>query len=496
MEKQHHYSDKTLGTYHLMDEFAHSASGKLFLAKSSSSPEHSVVVKLLLSTPIQTQQQREQFLQEAYSLQQLHHPYILPILDAGIEESTPYIVTEYMPHDSLYSRLHRPSSAPLARAEVLTIIAQVGQALLYAHRHNVIHGNLKPQNILFNSEGQAVLADFAFHSLKMTSRNSSSTHSYAAPEQLMGPASKESDQYAFGCVIYEMFTGKAPFSSKETGTLAGARPRTTLAQLKARLPQDLSLIILKAIAREPMQRYGDLQDFLNALGILTMIGTHANNQGDVLREQSRTEWSIFHKNGQPRAIKEWPLIAIAVVIIILSIVGTLTFGALSTNSFQTDTNMPGSPTTTTQTPTSGTLITPTVVVTSTAVQPPMGQRMKANPTPTPTLTPTFSLTPTPVPPITSGFLSASPGGFSPANCASVNGLFACTATLSLSNEAFRTANWYTSSKNAGATFSPASGFLFPGQSVQITINIPQNCPGNSTLNFITSRRTLAVPWSC
>lgn len=340
-----------------------------------------------------------------------------------------------------------------------------------------------------------------------------------------------------------MFTGKAPFSAKETGAGPGSRPRPMLAQLKARLPQDLSLTILKAIAREPLQRYRDLQDFLHALGALTITETGEDHQKGVmlfqqedtlitpiafsspslfkeerrtnevvtsmpapkeqphnknsgiahpLEEASSTGRSNVHKIGQLHSIKEWPLIAIAAVIIILSILGTLIFGGLSSAS-QSNADPPGTPTVHVSTPIQSTLITPTVVVTST-VQPPMGQRVKPNPTPTPT--PTFTPTPTPVSPITSGFLSVSPGSFSPANCASVGDHFVCTATLSLSNKATRITLWSTSSRDAGTTFIPAGGFLFPGQSTQITITIPRNCPGNSTLRLITSRATLAIPWSC
>jgi len=547
MEKRHHYSGKTLGNYHLIDELADGPTGKLFLARSSSSPEQSVVVKLLLSTPTSTQQEQERFLQEARALQQLRHPHIQPILDAGIDENIPYIVSAYAPHGSLYSRLHRPSTTPLARSEVLTIITQVGQALLYAHRRNVLHGNLKPQNILFNDEGHAVLADFAFSALQIIPRDSP----YIAPEQLIGFGSKESDQYALGCIIYEMFAGKAPFSQKATGTTAGSRPRPTLAQLKARLPLDLSLIILKALAREPMRRYNGLQDFLNALGVLTIADStasdpetglysvehatpaqhesspiapiiassspslHQEEQGagkvitqapalelqaytqnsgpfHISQAQSRMERSKFRKISQPRSIKEWPLIAVAVAIIILSIVGTLAFGGLSISTSQANPDLPGTSIAHILTPTQSTLPTPTVVVTSTAAQLPMGQRVKSNPTPTPTFTPT----PTPPPPITSGVLGLSPSSFSPANCASASDHFQCIATLSLSTAARNTIGWFASSRNADTSFNPGGGFLSPGQSVQITIDIPRNCPGNGMLNFFTTRGTLAVPWSC
>ncbi|HEU5227753.1 MAG TPA: serine/threonine-protein kinase [Ktedonobacteraceae bacterium] len=550
MEKQNKYIGKTLGSYRLTDELGSNTCSMLFLATSSSSSEQSVVVKLWHTVSIHTQQDEDTFLQEARLLQQLRHPNILPVLDAGVEQSIPYIVIAYAPNHSLHSHLHTPSTTPLARTEALAVIAQIGQALLYAHHHNVTHGNLNPHNILFNSKGHAVLADFALPSLQAILNNSPETLSYTAPEQRNGPASKESDQYALGCIIYEMFTGKAPFSHRESDT--GHRPRTTLAQLKARLPQDLSLIILKAIAREPAQRYSDVQALLNALGVFTEVEADGNNQKSgassiddslstpdsdssispgtfppsplpieeplahdaptevlasviqpvnqnsgkaqsVARKHRQAGWGKAHQIRQPQSIKEWPLIAIAIVIIMLSILGTLTFGALSINPFQANSTLPSTSITRALTPVQSKLITPTVIVTSTPVPPPMGQRVKANPTPTPTPKPT---SPPTVPPITSGSVSISPGRFSPANCAAVNGNFQCTATLSLSTATRNTLIWYATSRNSGATFNPGSGFLVPGQSVQITIDIPQNCPGTSTITFVTSRKTFAVGWSC
>ena len=608
MDRRHNYVGKTLGNYRITAELATGVSSDLLLAKKISSEEELVAIKLLHSASLVTQQDEARFLQEAWFLQELHHPSILPILDLGIDQTIPYIVTDYAPQGSLHTRMHAPTTTPLARDEALAIISQIGQALLYLHRYDLIHGNLKPHNILFDSRGNAVLTDMQYPSLQKTPNRLStrplSLSPYTAPEQLAGSLHKESDQYAFGCIIYEIFTGKAPFSmpsSADPDGTATPRPRTTLARLKARLPQDIALIILKAIAREPSQRYSDIHAFLHALGVLTTtdssqqkalslppeptsritnhhtpiilrvgeiletvtpsgttqqfaahpdsddqfkgaapIKTSPSVQNEnfplssviasslpMLEEPipgtitlptpgatslnlskknklttaskgaiSHQVWNKLLKNASPRPLKEWPLMIAALVIMIVSILGTLAFGSLSLHSSQGITN--SSTTAQALKLAQGKGTTPTVIAsatpTNTPVPPLTGQRVVPMPTPTPTPTP--APTPTNTSPITSNGWELSPGGFSPANCVAINNQFECAAQLSLSPNATRILIWYTSSENIKASFSPRSGFLFPGQSVQVTITIAANCPSNGRLNFITSHSMLVAPWNC
>jgi serine/threonine protein kinase len=149
------------------------------------------------------------------------------------------------------------------------IISQVGQALQYAHQQNIVHCNLKPQNILFNAQGQVLLTDFHLTSLPESLHISAST-TYMAPEELLGAISKECDQYALGCIAYEMLTGHTPYHASSLYYPGIHRRLPTLVpptQLNPLLPSHIERAVLKALAPEPDQRHSDIQAFLTALGV-------------------------------------------------------------------------------------------------------------------------------------------------------------------------------------------------------------------------------------
>jgi serine/threonine protein kinase len=143
-------------------------------------------------------------------LEELKHPYILPVLDAGLHEGLLFLVVEYAVNGTLRDRLQ---GQPFQIGEALTILAQIAQALQYAYNHDKVHRDLKPENILFNANGEALLADFGIAvTLERTQQiEVEGSPSYMAPEQFLGEISKRSDQYALGCIAYELLTGRRPF---------------------------------------------------------------------------------------------------------------------------------------------------------------------------------------------------------------------------------------------------------------------------------------------
>ncbi|MFL5592890.1 MAG: serine/threonine-protein kinase, partial [Ktedonobacteraceae bacterium] len=120
-------------------------------------------------------------------LKKLKHPFILPILDASIQDGIAYIVTEYASRGSLRDRLNQQLNHPIPLEESLTILSQVGQALHHAHQQNIVHRDLKPANILFNATGEALLADFGIATVLTTAGTKQlgqgGTPAYMAPEQ-------------------------------------------------------------------------------------------------------------------------------------------------------------------------------------------------------------------------------------------------------------------------------------------------------------------------
>lgn len=265
-----------IGNYRVLSELARGSFGRVYLAQHTVLTNRTVAVKLMLNTPLNSQDEREQFLQEARFLELLHHPSILPILDVGIHEGLPYIVSEYATKGSLRHRLQEisPQLPPMSAA--LTILSQIGQALHHAHKLNIVHRDLKPENILFNARGDALLADFGLattlSSASMKSATTAGTPRYMAPEQFQGTVSRESDQYALACIAYELFTGQPPFTAPDAVVLMFkhvTEQPVDPCQRNPDLPPYVGQAVLTALEKDRHKRHPDIRSFIAALHIPT-----------------------------------------------------------------------------------------------------------------------------------------------------------------------------------------------------------------------------------
>lgn len=275
----------SIGNYTLLSELASGSFGRVYLAQHAVLTNRTVALKLMQSTPLNSQGEREQFIHEARVLEVLHHPYILPIIDVGIHEGVPYIVSEYAAQGSLRRRLQQYGNQPFPPEVALTILGQVGQALQYVHQHNIIHRDIKPENILFNTRGEALLADFGLAamlsstSIKFT--NSAGTPHYMAPEQFQDIISRESDQYALGCIAYELFTGQRVYNASDAVSLMYKHVMTQPtppSQHNPSITPQIEQAILKALAKQRHERHADVQAFLFALGISLPSNTQPSFQ--------------------------------------------------------------------------------------------------------------------------------------------------------------------------------------------------------------------------
>jgi serine/threonine protein kinase/lipoprotein NlpI len=261
---------QTIGNYRLVEELAEGAFGRVYRA------EHMYLNRIaaikLLHTRINTEKERDDFLHEARILELFKHPYILPIIDFGIQEGTPYLITDFASGGSLRNRLKQARSQPLSLDESLRILRQVAEALHVAHQQKVVHRDLKPENILFHTSGNVLLADFGISTILSTKSIKTTaiigTPPYMAPEQFKGHVSKASDQYALGCIAYELFAGHQPFTAPDFFSMAIKHMTETPpppTQFNPHLPAHISQAILKAMAKERQQRFADVLDFVNAL---------------------------------------------------------------------------------------------------------------------------------------------------------------------------------------------------------------------------------------
>lgn len=242
--------------YQFITPLARKVSSVLYLAQSAREATDKVVFKIFDAIYLDTEQKKKNFLQEVDKLKQLHHPYILPVLDGGIENGQPFLVSRYAPLNSLRSRLVPSASVSLSVDEALQIIVRVGQALAYAHSWNIVHGNIKPENVLFDVDNKALLADFTPHSIISSHIPDQSSDaymlSYLAPEQIVGTVSAESDQYALGCLAYELLSGQLPFTRNAS-------------EAPTPLPEHVEGAILKALSINPSERHASVATFIEVL---------------------------------------------------------------------------------------------------------------------------------------------------------------------------------------------------------------------------------------
>ena len=196
--------------YSLSREIASKPSGSLYLAHDIKHPSQKVALKVFKVTSFAPGSS-----QKVEEIKQLRHSSIVPILDLGTEDDHLYVAREYLTTNSLRQYMDSLSPKRLDLQEACKIVSQVGQAISYAHQHQVIHGNLKPENIFLNEDGRILLTDFGLACLTNATKLDNKSYqqtTHLAPEQLAGTTTEKSDQYALACLAYELITGCAPFS--------------------------------------------------------------------------------------------------------------------------------------------------------------------------------------------------------------------------------------------------------------------------------------------
>ena len=265
------YIGKHVGHYRIGTEISSSPIGRTYQAEHIDRKKTFVALKFFHTIHL-SHQQRDLFLQDVQRYKRLKHTHLLPLLDAGIDDDVPYMVTEFVASNSLRDRLLLQPGHILPVQEAVSILTQVGQALYYMHQRNVVHGHLKPENILLREGREALLTDFSIATLTdtLTSKDiyAANTYPYMAPEQFAGWINKSSDQYALGGIAYELLTGHAPFSGTSFAAMQGKHANekpVAPTQHNLLLPITLEQVILKAMEKNSADRYPTVQDFVIAL---------------------------------------------------------------------------------------------------------------------------------------------------------------------------------------------------------------------------------------
>ena len=218
----------------------------------------------------------ERFLREIQIAARLQHPHILPLYDSGQADTLLYYVMPFVEGESLRDRLTREKQLPVEDAVKLG--RDIAAALDYAHRHGVVHRDIKPENVMLH-EGEAIVTDFGIAKAVSAAGGESLTQTglavgtpaYMSPEQASGEGEPDgrSDVYSLGCVLFEMLAGTAPFTGSTVQALITKRftePVPSVRAARKEVTGELELVVTKALAREPAQRFDTAAQVVQALG--------------------------------------------------------------------------------------------------------------------------------------------------------------------------------------------------------------------------------------
>jgi eukaryotic-like serine/threonine-protein kinase len=276
MKGSNHLSDhiihegRRVGGYRLLSLLGRGGFGDVYLGEQVH--DHSQVAVKILQTRLTHSKDIKDFINEARMFR-LQHPHIIPLLDFGVDhDDIPFLVMAYAAHGNLRQRYER--GIRLSPHLVAYYVSQIASALQYAHDRHVIHCDVKPENMLLSADDRMMLTDFGIasvvHSTQSFSndkKNVGGTVHYMAPEQLQGKPCPASDQYALGIVAYEWLCGQRPFDGNylEISIQHITASPPSLCNQVPRLTPEIEAIILKALAKDPNQRFPTIQDFADAL---------------------------------------------------------------------------------------------------------------------------------------------------------------------------------------------------------------------------------------
>lgn len=245
--------------------------------------DRDVSVKLLRLDLRDDPSTKRRFHREAMAATQLNDPHIVGIYDVGEDHGLQYMVMQYVKGTDLkaYIRKHYPIPLP----QVIDIMEQVLSAVATAHAHGIIHRDLKPQNILIDENKNVKITDFGIavavsqDSLTQTNTLMGSVH-YLSPEQARGSiATKQSDIYSLGIILFELLTGKVPFEGETAVSIALKHFREEIPSVREQnkeIPQALENVIIKATAKEPAERYSSVNEM--AADLKTVLDPQRANE--------------------------------------------------------------------------------------------------------------------------------------------------------------------------------------------------------------------------
>lgn len=274
--------DKIDRRYMLKEVLGVGGMAQVFLAEDTIL-KREVAIKILAQSFLNDDESLRRFQREAASTTELSHENIVSIYDVG-EDNVPYIVMEHIGGTDLKNYIKRHN--PIPSSVTIGMMDKILSAIDYAHKNGVIHRDIKPQNVLVDIDGTVKITDFGIalavsqHSITQTNSLLGSVH-YMSPEQAKGGmATEKSDVYSLGIVLYEMLVGDVPFNGESPVSIALKHFQSetpSVMEKNPEVPQALENVVLKATAKEPMDRYDSVDEMREDL-LTTLDPTRRNEE--------------------------------------------------------------------------------------------------------------------------------------------------------------------------------------------------------------------------
>jgi Protein kinase domain len=284
MNRRHALEGILLGTYQVEARIGRGGMGEVYLARDTRLGRP-VALKVLPERFAEDERFRERLLRESRLAASLDHPNVVPVYDAGEEDGRLFIAMRYVDGVDLKALLR--AEGRLAPERAVAIAAQIAEALDAAHRRGLVHRDVKPSNVLLDQQDDrehAYLADFGLtwssHATGPTDGQFMGTVDYVAPEQIRGDElDGRADQYALGCLLFECLTGSLPFRQSSDVAAIFAHldePPPAASERHAALPSAADLVLARAMAKEPAERFDSCRELVaatgDALGLAPSLG--------------------------------------------------------------------------------------------------------------------------------------------------------------------------------------------------------------------------------
>jgi len=300
-----------IGRYHIIDQLGEGGMATVYKAFDTRL-EREVAVKFIrrdMILPAQAERLFKRFEREAKRMAQFTHPNIVPIMDYGEYDGSLYLVMPYLTGGTLKTR----TGKPIPYQEAAALLAPIARALEYAHEEDTIHRDVKPANILLTRKGLPMLADFGIAKILDLDEGQTltgtgvgvGTPKYMAPEQWENLISPQTDVYALGVVFFELITGKVPYDAETPAKIMKKQilePLPRPVQFVAGLPEQVERILFKALAKNPEDRYLQMEDFAKDMEKLAQMDSrpaYPSQPAEVTMDYNDPGESIWAIPSQP-----------------------------------------------------------------------------------------------------------------------------------------------------------------------------------------------------